>query len=42
MSRTDPLLKTETLVLDRNDNVTSHTDRKGQQPLGLQVDAPPL
>ena len=30
-SRTDALLKTETLVLDGNDHVTSHSDRKGQQ-----------
>ncbi len=29
-SRTDPLLRTETLVRDGNDNVTSRTDRKGQ------------
>ena len=29
-SRTDALLKTETLVPDGNDNITSRTDRKGQ------------
>ena len=29
-SRTDPSLKTETLVLNGNDNVLSRTDREGQ------------
>ena len=30
ITRTDPLLRTETLVRDGNDNVLSRTDRKGQ------------